>query len=307
MKTTVVVNPHSGKLRRAAVWRELERRLRSALPSAEIRLTEKPGDAEIFTRRAINEGAQRMVAVGGDGTLGEVANGFFDHGIAINPATIFSFVMTGTGNDFQKTLGRQTDLLASVEALIEPRQKTIDLGRLVYQGHDGAEQSRYFLNIASFGMSGSVDRRVNRMRLKGLLGGKISFLLATAGALASYRNQAVHYRVDDGEPVEAVIRLVIVANGKYSGGGMMTAPLAELDDGLLDIVTFENISSGEIVRHLGALYKGEHLGRDKVRHFRARQIDVWSREEVLLDVDGEAPGRLPARFEIVPRALRLGY
>jgi diacylglycerol kinase family enzyme len=156
-------------------------------------------------------------------------------------------------------------------------------------------------------MSGEVDRRVGRVPWRGALGGKASFFLATASALAAYRNKAVRVAADGAVVYEGRARLAVIGNGRFAGGGMMVAPTAELDDGLLDLVVLPDVGVGEVIRHIAKIYQGSHLSVDKVLHRRARRIEAFSEEETLLDVDGEAPGRLPASFEVMPRALRLAY
>ncbi len=305
--TTVIINASCRSLRNARAYRRVVALLERALPDCRIESTAASGDAARLTRAALHKGSDRIVAVGGDGTLGEAVDGFFEDGVPIAPDSAFSYIMCGTGNDFMKTLGGAHDGDAFVAAMAKPREKQIDVGRLTYVDFHGATRSRHFLNIASFGMSGAVDRQVNRMRFKGLFGGRLTFLLATARVLLGFRNPSVRFLVDGMEAAERRIRLVIVANGRYAGGGMLFAPDALLDDGLFDVVTFGDLSSTRILRHMNDIYKGEHLNHEGIEHFRCRRVDAFSNEEVLLDVDGEALGKLPASFEIVPNVLRVLY
>ena len=307
MDTIIIVNPRCGKLRSRGGWPSLESRLRAAIGPFETRLTESVGDGAVKTREALYGGAQRVIAVGGDGTLGEVADGFFENGRPITYEARFGFIMCGTGNDFQKTLGRGKGMDRAIAALKTPREKRIDLGRITYTDHEGNRASRCFLNIASFGMSGEVDRRVRKVPLRGLLGGKLSFLLASASALMSFRNKPVRLIIDDQIEIESLVRLVVVANGRYAGGGMLFAPSAEIDDGLFDIVMLEDVSAAQSVRHMGRIYRGAHLGLDHVGHLQGHKLEATSQEEVLVDVDGEPVGRLPATFEILPEALLVEY
>lgn len=307
MKTTVIRNPKSGGLAGSGTWEGMKKGLEEAIGPFEVAFTEQSGDATRLSRQALRKGSERILAIGGDGTLGEVVNGFFDKGAPVNSEAVFSFIMSGTGNDFQKTFRRKNDLQDALDSLKNPREKRIDLGRVSYIANDGSPADRIFLNIASFGMSGAVDQRVNRMSYSGVLGGKAAFLIGTLGALMSYRNKPVRFTVDKGEAVEALVRLVIVANGKYAGGGMLFAPEAEVDDGLFDIVSFEDFTLPRLLRHMSKIYQGRHIGQKGIRHLSGRRVEVTSDEEVLLDVDGEAPGRLPATFELLPGALRLQY
>jgi len=183
----------------------------------------------------------------------------------------------------------------------------IDVGRLDFVAHDGSQQTRMFANIASFGVSGVVDRLVNE---SGKKLGRLSFALATARAAWSYKNQRVQL-IFDGDAksrVEATINTVAVANGKYFGGAMMVAPNAEVDDGQFDVIAMGDFGFGDLVTSGRRLYKGTHLAMDKVTVRRARVVDaepIDARAVVELDVDGEPLGRLPARFEMVAGGLTM--
>jgi diacylglycerol kinase family enzyme len=160
-----------------------------------------------------------------------------------------------------------------------------------------------FANIASFGVSGVVDRLVNE---SGKKFGRLSFAAATLRATWSYKNKRVQLLLDGTDRIEATINTVAIANGKYFGGAMMVAPDAELDDGQFDVIAMGDFGFGDLVKSGRRLYKGTHLSMDKVTSRRARVIEaepIAKSDIVELDVDGESPGRLPARFEIVPAAL----
>jgi diacylglycerol kinase (ATP) len=177
------------------------------------------------------------------------------------------------------------------------------VGKLELTRHDGTRAVRMFATIASFGVSGVVDRLVNE---SGKKLGRLSFAWATARATWSYKNQRVQLVFDGKERVEATINTVAVANGKYFGGAMMVAPDAVVDDGLFDVVALGDLGFGDLLKSGRRIYKGTHVSMDKVTCRRARVVEAEPIEPggvVELDVDGECPGRLPARFELVPSAL----
>jgi diacylglycerol kinase (ATP) len=185
------------------------------------------------------------------------------------------------------------------------RKKLIDVGKLELTTESGAKQLRMFANIASFGVSGVVDRLVNE---SGKKFGRLSFAVATARATWSYRNQRVQLIFDGNvnDRLEATINTVAIANGRYFGGAMMIAPGAEVDDGLFDVVAMGDLGFADLLKSGRRLYQGTHLSMDKVTSRRARIVEaepIDPKAIVELDVDGESPGRLPARFEILPRAL----
>jgi YegS/Rv2252/BmrU family lipid kinase len=302
-RTVVVVNPNSqgGKLGKR--WRDMADTLGRAFPFDDV-MTQGPGDATRLTRDALKAGAERVVAIGGDGTINEVVNGFFEDGVAVAPEASFALIPFGTGGDFKRTLGIPVPIDEAAAVIAANKRTKIDVGKLQLTGPDGGRVTRMFANIASFGVSGVVDRLVNESGKK--LGGRLSFMLATARATLSYTNQRVQLVFDGTHRVEATINTVAVANGRYFGGGMHVAPHAELDDGMFDVISIGDLTFGEIVRSGRKLYAGTHLAMDKVSSRRARVIEAEPIDPgaiVELDVDGEAPGRLPARFEVVPSAL----
>ena len=301
-RTTVIVNPNSqgGKLGKR--WRDHADVIGRAFPFDEA-VTTGPGHATELTRAALRGGAERIVAIGGDGTVNEVVNGFFEDGVAIAPEASFALIPYGTGGDFRRTLEIPLEFADAVAVVAANQRRRIDVGRLDFTTHAGGKAVRMFANIASFGVSGVVDRLVNE---SGKKLGRLSFMLATARATWSYKNQRVQLVFDGGERVEATINTVAVANGRFFGGAMMVAPAAEVDDGLFDVVCMGDLTFGDLLKSGRRLYKGTHLGMDKVTSRRARVVEAEPNEAggiVELDVDGEAPGRLPARFEIVPGAL----
>jgi diacylglycerol kinase family enzyme len=171
--------------------------------------------------------------------------------------------------------------------------------------HDGREAQRAFLNIASFGLSGLVVRVVDENPK--WIGGTPAYLFGTLRAMRRYRNQRVRIALDDGEPRETNVLTVAIANGRFFGGGMKVAPNAEIDDGLFDVVTLAQAPL-ESLAMSADIYRGTHLGRGGVSCVRAKRIVAAPVDEgdvVLIDLDGEQPGRLPATFEVVPGALLL--
>jgi YegS/Rv2252/BmrU family lipid kinase len=303
--TVLVVNPQSAGGKTERRWPELRATIQEAYGSFEERFTRAAGDATEMTRAALKNGAELVVAVGGDGTINEVVNGFFDGDKSLAPSAAFGIVPAGTGGDFIKTLGVPRDTFAAASNLKSPA-RAIDVGRLTYVTDDGATAVRYFINIASFGIGGMIDRLVNQSSKA--FGGKVSFAVATLKAGAKYKNATVRLTLDDGAVKEGKIYNVAVANGRYFGGGMKVAPDAALDDGWFDVITLGDFGFADLIFRGLDIYSGKHLKNPKVTVHRARKIEatpVDGAAEVLLDVDGEAPGRLPAKFELLAGALNV--
>jgi YegS/Rv2252/BmrU family lipid kinase len=302
-RTTVVVNPKSqgGKLGKR--WPELADTIGRAFPFDEVR-TQGPGDATRLAREALRGGAERVVAIGGDGTVNEVVNGFFDDdGKPIAPDASFALIPFGTGGDFRRTFELPTEVADAAAVIAANERKRIDVGRLTFVSSSGKPAHRMFANIASFGVSGVVDRLVNE---SGKRFGRLSFMFAAARATWSYKNQRVGLLLDGKDRIEMTINTVAVANGKFFGGAMKVAPDAEPDDGLFDVVALGDFGFGEVVTSGRRLYKGTHLAMEKVSVRRAKVVEAEPIDPaaiVELDVDGETPGRLPAKFELLPGAL----
>jgi YegS/Rv2252/BmrU family lipid kinase len=304
-RTVLVVNPRSQGGRLGKRWKDIADTIGRAFPFEEA-ITEAPGDATRLTRDALRGGAERVVAIGGDGTINEVVNGFFDErGAAIAAEASMAVIPFGTGGDFRRTVQLPTELGEAARVIAANHRRKVDVGRLEFTASDGKRALRMFANIASFGVSGVVDRLVNESSKKL---GRLSFALATARATWSYRNQRVQLVFDGRDRVEATINTVAVANGRYFGGAMMVAPNAELDDGQFDVIAMGDFGFGDLLKSGRRLYQGTHLTMDKVTARRARVVEAEPIDPaaiVELDVDGENPGRLPARFELLPAALWL--
>jgi YegS/Rv2252/BmrU family lipid kinase len=303
MKTLVVVNPHSANGSTGRSWRRLGAALRDTLGDYEERFTGGAQDATRIARDGLLAGAERVIAVGGDGTTNEVVNGFFQAGRLINPGAVLGFMPRGTGGDFRKSLGIGKRLEECLPVLSSGHTRACDVGLATFVGPSGEPVRRYFINITSFGLGGLVDDRVNHSTKA--FGGKTSFLLGTLKAMLAYRNKPVRLRVDDTFDEALTINNVAVANGQYFGGGMWVAPHATIDDGLFDVIVLGNMSRLEMLTQGTRIYKGTHLALPKVLELRGRRVEATSDEEVLIDMDGEQPGRLPIAFEMLPSALRL--
>lgn len=301
-RTVVIVNPKSQGGKLGTRWSELAETLGRAFPFEHV-MTQGPGDATRLAREALRGGAERVVAIGGDGTINEVVNGFFENGAAIAPEASFALIPFGTGGDFRRTMRIPEDAAEAAAVIKANHRRKIDVGKLELTTRSGAKALRMFANIASFGVSGVVDRLVNE---SGKKFGRLSFAIATARATWSYKNQRVQMVFDGADRVEATINTVAVANGKYFGGKMKVAPNAEVDDGWFDVIAMGDFTFADLLASGRRLYQGTHLSMAKVTARRARVVEaepVDPKAIVELDVDGECPGVLPARFEVVPSAL----
>ena len=297
-----IANPRAGNGRARRYARRLERVLRAANLACAIRCTSAPLEATRLAREAIDAGANTLLAIGGDGTVNEVVNGILgdarpssDVALAIAPV--------GTGTDFAKTIHQSAEPREVLTRLRGSRRGRIDAGLAEYTDLQGRPATRYFLNVAEFGSGGALVEKVNRTTK--VLGGKMSFLLAIMSTLPKYRNKHARWRVDGGPWAEGVVNNIVVANGRYFGGGLLPAPNAELDDGKFDVVVIGDIDFKTVRRHLGDLRKGTHLGLKFVSSSRGRVLETERTERAFLDLDGELVGVDPTRFVCLPKAIDL--
>ena len=305
MKTIVIVNPQAGNGRTEKIWPNIESALEKSIGSFEVLQTTCRGDATDLSRRILAVDTVRIVAVGGDGHLNEVLNGFIENDLPVNPEARLSFVMTGTGCDFQRSLGISDKWQNAAAKLKDAKVRKIDVGKVTYTAADKTQKIRYFDNIASFGLSGAVDHCLEHSRLRDYLGGSPLFLWATIKTVFTHPNQSIRFRIDDGPEEEICSRLGLLANGRYFGGAMHAAPEAELDDGLLDLLMLKEISVAKFLWHLPKIYKGTHLKIPEIFFQKVRKFTAESSEQVILDIDGESPGYLAATFEVLPKILNL--
>lgn len=299
-----VVNPASGNGKTGREWPKIERAIAERFAhSYRAIFTEYPIHAMEITRNLLREKVDKIVAVGGDGTLNEVVNGFFDQGRPINPRASLGILCLGTGADFIRTLHWPGDIYQALERIAHAHIRSIDLGHASFLDLNGNQRQRYFINIADFGLGGAVVDRVNRTSK--IFGGKVSFLWGILTTLFRYKNKSITFRIEGGPWHMETMNIFVVGNGRYFGGGLNPTPMAQLDDGQLDMVTVGDTTFVEVIKNLANLRKGTHLGHPKVNIYRARRMEAHSQETVYIDLDGECVGCLPIEIEIVPKALRI--
>lgn len=302
----LIVNPQAQGGRLGRRFGALAAALRPLLGEFTTLFTTGPGHGVKRCHEALKAGAQLLIAVGGDGTVSEVITGLMEAGAGPASGVAFAFLPCGTGRDLGRSFTTSMEPLVAARALRDATPRAVDVGQLDYTTLDDQPARRYFINVASFGLSGLGDQLVNRSRKP--LGARATYLLAAVSASLRYRNAPVALRLDDGREQEQRIYTVAIANGRYFGGGMMIAPAARPDDGLLDVVTLGDLTFFEALQLSRVIYKGGHVGRPKIQVAQARAVAARPLDgttPVLLDVDGENPGKLPATFRLLPRALLL--
>jgi len=266
-------------------------------------MTERVGQATDLARQAVADGCTMLVAVGGDGTVNEVVNGLLQEGVPSTADATLGIVPLGSGCDLARTLGLSKDGTEAIRALEGAKTRKLDVGRVDFVDLAGHPQTRHFINIADLGAGGLVVQKASRAPW--MLGPRPNYVWGIITAAAVYRARKVRLAVDGGPARDLPIRNTIIANGRYFGRGFLAAPDARMDDGLFDIVTVGNFGTFEGIWHLPKLRWGKHLGLKKVDHCRGRRVEVTTDEDVLLEMDGDLVGKLPATFEILPGAVKV--
>jgi YegS/Rv2252/BmrU family lipid kinase len=302
MKVAFIVNPAAGHGRAARRWARAQALATAAVPEHLVWTTSGPGDGTVLARRALEEGCTVLVAVGGDGTLGEVVNGYLDAPPTLRAGAAVTTWPAGSGCDFARHVGARPDPMQLAACLAPGTVRRLDVGRVHCRDAAGRPAHRYFLNVAALGLAGEVAAAVQR-RGK-VLGGRLSYLVESLRAIARARPRPIELVVDGRPEPAAPYHLVVLANTSTFGGGMRVAPGADPADGWLDLVTVGAASRGELLALLARVRRGSHVGRPGVTLRRARRVEAAGNGVRPLNVDGEAWGRLPATFEILPGALR---
>jgi diacylglycerol kinase (ATP) len=300
MKIGVVINPRAGGGRMAAAWPRLLQALEARLGAVEAVMTRTSGEASGIAQGLTENGCDLVIAAGGDGTIGDVADGILRAGGTAE----LGIIPVGTGVDFPRSVGlsRTRDAIAAIAA---GRVRKIDAGRATYLGDDGEPAARHFVNEASFGLSGPIVRAVNGAKTGGPAD-KLIFLGHTLAQLIRFEPQRFRVILDGAEEVEDEFAVVAVCNGRYFGAGLKVAPDALLDDGLFDVVMVRATGKLALVDVLARAYRGAHVTSPLCVIRQARLVELLPvGEPPLVDIDGESPGRIPARVEMLPGALRL--
>jgi diacylglycerol kinase (ATP) len=264
--------------------------------------TAGPGDGAVLARRALESRYTTVVAVGGDGTLGEVVNGYLDAPEALRDRAALATWPAGSGCDFGRQVGARPDPQQLAAGLTAGTVRRLDVGRVTCQDAMSRPTHRHFLNVAACGLAGEVALAVQR-RGKAL-GGRLSYLVEAVHAIARARPRPMQLIVDGRVEPPVPYHLVVVANTSTFGGGMRVAPAADPSDGWLDLVTVGAVSRGQLLGLLARARTGGHVGRPGVTLRRVRRLQVTGEGSGPLNLDGEAWGELPATFEICSGAIR---
>jgi len=282
--THMIVNPVAGHGQAARLAEDAGRMLDS-LAIAYTRVdTLSPGHGAALAREALERGATRIICVGGDGTAREVASAL------MGSECVFSVVPCGTGNDFVKTLGLPREPISALKTQLAATPRRIDACTV---------SGQVFINAAGAGFDAEVVRYTQRYKAR--VGGMLAYLLGVLRALFDARAHDMNLIID-GIPSRRRLMLATVANGRYIGGGMRAAPLADPADGLFDVMLTCEVTRFQILRLLPKFIDGSYLSLRFVERVTCKTIAI-SCPGMCLQVDGELMQMNEALFEIHPGAL----
>lgn len=289
-KARLIYNPTSGR-------EEAKRRLVSILQrldeggiEASCHATTGEGDATREASEAIDRGYDLIIAAGGDGTLYEVINGMAQKENR-PPLGIFPL---GTTNDFARALGIPRHWEDYCDMVIRQETRPVDLGLV---------NDRYFINIAGGGTLTELTYEVPS-KLKTMIG-QLAYYMKGMEKMTNLAPQELYIRANGQEDIHDEFMLFLIANTNSVGGFEKLAPGATIDDGLFDVIALKKCNLAEMIRLVRLALRGEHLNDKKVIHFQTDYMEVNSPGEVLLNLDGELGGQLPATFRNLPHHIQI--
>lgn len=304
----VIGNPAAGGGRLKRDWPRIVAALQASIGPFELRETKASGEAAASARAFARAGCRLVVAMGGDGTFGEVADGLMSAKAEGAGAAQLGLVPCGSASDFARGLGLPRDPLHAIAGLAGGNTRSLDIGRLRYTTAAGEPATRHFLNIASLGISALIARKVNEDRRKPHLPATALFYWRSASEMLRGRFQPVRISVDDGPAIDSRIALAAICNGSHFGGGMMIAPDAACDDGRFEVVVLRSASRLRLLWDMRLVYGGRHRNHPAIDMLRGRRVVVEpldASDIAAVEADGEPLGRIPATFELLPAALTL--
>ena len=305
-KTRVILNPASagGKTRRNmnTILDALRREFGAELF---CHVTRSAGDAEILARKAVRAGCDTLIAVGGDGTLQEVVNGFFENGRSVNPECRLGIIGSGTGRGFPLSLRLPKSLEEQIKVIRRDRVKRVDVGRITYRNIRGFKLDRYFINECQAGIGGEVVKRVQNNHKR--LGGLLAFGSVTVRTALQYREPVIRVTIDNKSVIEDRALGIVVANGEFTGGGMNLAPGADLSDGWFNVLIIHAQSVPQRLRNFPLIYSGKHINSPKFSYCKAKHLKIESTQNVDLEADGELLGYLPCTIGMCAGSIPVLY
>ncbi len=269
----------------------------SQFPEIRIKFyeTKYHNHAHELAAEALQAQADYIIAVGGDGTLNQVINGVL-HADSKHQI-VFGLIPKGSGNDYARSLNTTNNLNAFFQVMQAKQTTRVDVGKALYKDETGKDQTRYFLNIADVGMGADVVKRVNTSNKK--LGPQLIFMKSIVQTFLSFKHKNLNVIADEWQ-WKGDAMTVVIAKGKYFGGGLGIAPDANLSDGLFQVTLLGKVSVWDYIMHLPGLKKSKHINHKQVKYLNTKSISISCRDSLCgLEADGEFFGYLPAKIDLL--------
>jgi YegS/Rv2252/BmrU family lipid kinase len=301
-KWYAVVNPHSANGKTQHQWPELHEKVLQAGIEMEYAFTAHPGEGTHVTREALRQGYQKIIAVGGDGTVNEVLNGLITDDRLVSDSIRLAVLGRGTGSDFIRSLKNNHSTERFIQTLKENTYQIVDIGKVEFLNKDGQEDCRYFLNASNIGIGAEVVNRVNN-RSKAL-GSKLTYFTGTMATVFNYGNIKATIKFEDNK-LEGFFCGLMICNGQYIGGGMQVAPQASLSDGLFDLIVIKDITKTKLLTRFPLIYQGKHIGLPEIGVYQCKELFLHTPKTAVLEADGEIIGYSPGKYSMLPQRLKV--
>lgn len=301
-KIAVVINPIAGSGLGKKVWRDIQPGLNAIFSHVDYRMSNRVDDLEGITRSLLVDNPDYLLIIGGDGTLNHALNGILVGDKLYSPQTKIAYFNAGCGGDFARQFPAQR-ITEFLDRLTHNQTVKSNLGKITFAN----QTIRYFINIASCGLSGHVVKTTAKSKWLKKLGGTINYLAHSITGLMTYYKSPVRIQIDEYAPFECSMLMVSVCNGQYFGGRMHVAPMAQIDDDVFDVVLFRDFTILDSLFKFHKIYSGTHLLDKNIHYVQARKvfIEPLDQRSIEIEADGESVGQLPAQFEILDEQLFL--
>ena len=301
-KWLVIVNPAAGGGKASNDWELIHELLNSQNLHHDVEFTSRRLHAMVIARSKIEAGYNKIIVVGGDGTMNEVINGVFAQTRIPTDEVMLGMISIGTGNDWGKMFNIPSEYKAAIETIKNQKTFVQDAGLVSYIKSNKV-WNRYFINIAGMGFGAKVVLKANKLKDKGKSNPNL-YMFNIFTSLVSYRSIKASIDID-GKSFKRKLFSMNVGIGKYNGGGMMQIPDAIVDDGLYSITLIKKMGKIRVIASMKKLYDGKINEHKKVESYTGKKITIDSDKQLQLETDGETLGHSPLEFEIIPRSVRV--
>jgi len=304
-KVHIIVNPAAGSGRTEKSWQSIKEAIKKAFREFRYVFTEKPRQATSIARQLLKDGYDLIIGVGGDGTLNEICNGYFEkEDTPINNEAAIALIPSGTGSDFFRSQKIPRDFLKSIHRISSRIKRKVDIGKIRFLQ---TEEVRYFINVADYGLGAEVISSLNQKNINPQKKNRLTYLAALLKKVFSYKPQSLKIEFENQQSLQINAKTLIaaIANGSTFGGGMIIAPQARIDDGVLNLILIKELNLIKILTNIPLLYNGKILSAPEVCEIQFKKAFFYPQPDSWLELDGEIASASPFSVEILPAALLL--